>query len=322
MSKINNLVAGIATLAAVTATNAQQALKNITDNTNATVVKIIQPRNNSTAQPNSTVWSNGFDAWSSGSSGTVFFRTVAGQNMYAATTNNLTAPTIPNESIGNGTFTTISNTKKELINYENTAWTQTFNITTTIENTDRDALEDTNNNIDLFTTTISLPKMLNDWSMIQDNTWAVVRWRNGNDLNNWSTVSPAPSIVLQRNQSQNKRILPATARDGGTNPGLSIPDIDTNGQVLGIEDFEWNKKDNSKIFPNPIEDQFSFDDGDNNSNEKIKYKFIDLNGRVIESGILSENQPTSLSQDHKPGVEMLVLEDEDGNQFSKKAILK
>jgi hypothetical protein len=45
-------------------------------------------------------------------------------------------------------------------------------------------------------------------------------------------------IVLQQNQSQNKRILPATARDGGANPGVSIPDIDTNGQVLGNENFE------------------------------------------------------------------------------------
>jgi hypothetical protein len=43
------------------------------------------------------------------------------RSKYVATTNNLTAPTIPNEPIGNGTFTTISNTKKELINYENTA---------------------------------------------------------------------------------------------------------------------------------------------------------------------------------------------------------
>ena len=322
MSKINNLVAGIATLAAVTATNAQQALKNITDNTNATVVKIIQPRNNSTAQPNNTVWSNGFDAWSSGSSGTVFFRTVAGQNMYAATTNNLTAPTIPNEPIGNGTFTTISNTKKELINYENTAWTQTFNITTTIENTDRDALEDANSNIDLFTTTISLPKTMNDGSPIADNTYGVIVWRNGNDLVGWGTVSPSPSLVVQRKQLEDKRILPPTDWLGVPNNWLSIPNIDTNWQVLGIDDFIWSKPDNSKVYPNPIQDTFSFDDGDSNTNERIKYKFIDLSGRVIESGILSENQPTSLSQDHKPGVEMLVLEDEDGNQFSKKAILK
>lgn len=42
-------------IVAVATTNAQQALKNITDNTNATVVKIIQPRNNSTDQPNNTV---------------------------------------------------------------------------------------------------------------------------------------------------------------------------------------------------------------------------------------------------------------------------
>lgn len=320
MLKLNYVLAWIGMIVAVATTNAQQALKNITDNTNATVVKIIQPRNNSTAQPNNTVWSNGFDAWSSGSSGTVFFRTPSGQNMFAGSSNSLTPPTISNEPIWNGTFTTISNTKKELVNYENTAWTQTFNITANVENSNRDALEDSNNNIDLFTTTISLPKTLNDGSAIPDNTYGVVRWRDGTDLVAWGTISPEPVIIVQRKQAQDKRILPPTDWFGVVNSGLSIPDIDANGQVLGTEDFEWNKKDNSKIFPNPIEDQFSFDDGDNNSNEKIKYKFIDLSGRVIESGILTENQLTSLSQDHKPGVEMLILEDEDGNKFSKKII--
>jgi hypothetical protein len=90
-------------------------------------------------------------------------------------TNNLTAPIIPDETIGNGTFTTTQNTKKNSLNYQNLSGTTTFNITTTEENTNRDALEDSNNNSDLFTTTISLPKTLNDGSAIENGTYAVAR---------------------------------------------------------------------------------------------------------------------------------------------------
>jgi hypothetical protein len=49
MSKINNLVAGIATLAAVTATNAQQVLKKITQNTNDTTVELFAVRHGTTS---------------------------------------------------------------------------------------------------------------------------------------------------------------------------------------------------------------------------------------------------------------------------------
>lgn len=313
MSKINNLVAGIATLAAVTATNAQQVLKKITQNTNDTTVELFAVRHGTTS--NNVIWPNGFDVSTSQSTGSVVLSNSTWNLTYSYNNGiNWWTPSIPNEQVGNWTFETVSAWAWTLTDFiEDQWWGSSINISIPTVNSNRDEVSDGNTNIDLLHTKFVLPNTLNNGSPVPTGTRAICGSRDGVDLNNWSTMTPSKNVVLRFDGTS--WIIQTTYPNG--NPVNPLNDA-----TLWVDDFAWSKQDNSKVFPNPIEDRFSFDDGDSDTHEKMKYQFVDLNGRVIESGTLTENQPQSLSQDHKPGVEILVLEDEDGNKFSKKALLK
>jgi len=308
MSKINNVVAGIATLAAVATTQAQQVLKRITDDTSATTVELFVLRNGTT--PSNVIGEGWFDIGSSSSWWVVNFKSPDGSVTYNSTANiNGSFPTLPNEPIWNGNFQSSQATKSTRINFTNTVNSSDI-LDVSVERTDSnaDALEDANINTDLLKSKFILSKSPN----IPTGTRAVIKSRNGVDLGTWSDMPATKVFGFQFNGST--WIEQPVARNGTAFSGYTVQ------TVLWTEDFEINETKDMKAYPNPTVDTITLDNGDQ-LDSNFDFEIYDITGKKVGAGNWKEGQAINI-ENLISGNYIITHEDEEGNKGSNKIIKK
>jgi len=310
-SKVNAWKAAVAatvfSVFGVTDAKAQQVIKSITDDTNATTVELFVLRNGTT--PSNVIGEDWFDVNSSDSGWVVNFRSPDWSITYNATANiNWSFPTLPNELIWNGNFQSSWARQSTRINFTNTVNSSDI-LDVSVQRTDSnaDALEDGNTNIDLLKSKFILSKSPN----IPTGTRAILRSRAGVDLAYWRDSPYKKRIGFQFDG--NTRVC--QSHDRQWTPFDIMQDT-----TLGIENFEINETQKMKAYPNPTLDTITLDNGDQFDND-FDFEIYDLTGKQVWSGKGKEWQAINI-ENLISGNYIITYEDEDGNKDSNKIIKK
>lgn len=315
MSKLKSTVAGVALLASVASTKAQQTLQRITDGANETIVELFQVRN---GHSNTNVVGNGgYDQGMSDGGGTAFFYSQdTGQQYDSYDGNNITIPTYPVEQIGNGNFEIAepqpfdTSRANDVYDWKDADGNNMTSSEFTIQqyDTDRDAIEDGNSNIDMLHTKWVLPHTLNNGDPIPDGLWVVLTSREGEKDTGGSHASQY--VILKWNATNQKWEQQSQDWAGTPAPVLEGTEIET----AGTHDIDGKPK--STLHPNPVQDGLYYDDGDGLKGENHDYAIYDMAGQQVGQGTLSEGKKVNINLNK--GVYILKTQDGDTKKIIKK----
>ena len=314
MSTVKNFATAAMLAASVAATKAQQTLQKITTGTNQTTVELFQHSNGTTN--NNVVGSAGYDQWQSQWSGP--------EIIYLETTwltyNNQSASSIPlgsfpAEQIGNGTYeiatTPYPNNKSEKT-HNRKNWSNQlpwWELSINTYDTDRDAIEDGNTNVDLLHSKWVLPHTFDNGTALPIGLWVVLWSREWRKIWWWSHITKR--IGLRRNGTTRVQ----QSQDREWNPIATLQNA-----TLWVDDVEHHKKQ-GVAYPNPTSDELRINDGDTQSGESFEYVIYDISGRQVGNGKAREDQPISLGH-NKSGMYFINTKDNDGGTTSHKIIKK
>lgn len=287
----------------------QQVLKRITETSTATIVETFVAANGN--NPNNIVGSWGFSGASTSEGDTVFRTPTSTSTIGDATSTYLTPPTIPNETIGNGTFQTTSNSKKTVSGYQNSSGTQTLNIITEEENSFRDAIEDTNTNNDLLYYKIALPKTLIGGTPIEIGTYAAVNTHLGVDINTGGSVGNL-FLYFQWNGTS----WGSVPTNWNGQAGANLQSIDSNGQLLNVNELSINSE--IKLYPIPTNNFITIQKKEI-STENFLFKILDLTGRIVKNGNSNYGEQISL-EELNSGNYIIQIETENDEKLTKTLI--
>ena len=313
MSKLKNLTLGLATLWSVAAMNAQQTLQKITQGTNTTIVELFHLRNgNSNSNVIGPAGRNQDISNTSGSD--IFYLESTGLSYDQWSSGPLPTQNFPTEQIGNGTFDIATtpynnNRAQKLFNWKNNGTVMPWGeLTLNNYNTDRDALEDGNSNVDLLHSKRVLPHMFDNGAPLPDGIWIILRAREGKKDTGWSVLWDR--IGFRRSTSSLSRV-PLTQDRYGIS--FDIPQ-----STLDTPEFQTNKK-GSIVYPNPTRDEVYISDGDNNEDETQIYHIYDATGRQVATGKRTEGQPIRLGQQTN-GIYIIKTSDSEGDTTRHKIV--
>ena len=260
---------------------AQQTLQRITYEDDQTIVELFQIRN---GEVNYDVVGNGwYDQGMSDGGGTAFFYLEDTEQVYNSYGGNvLTPPSYTQEQIGNGTFKIAEpqpydvNRYGEFFDWKDTDGNSMTNSELTIKqfDTDRDALEDDNEWIDLLHTKWILPHSFDDGSSLPDGLWIAGRSREGEKHTGGSHIGEF--VVFRWNSSASEWEQKWIGWDDTELPSLQNADLATftlalnateGGSTTGNGDYQegsfatitatsdenytfqhWKNTDNNEIF--------------------------------------------------------------------------
>ncbi len=314
MSTVKNFVTAAMLTASVAATKAQQTLQKITTGTNQTTVELFQHRNGTTI--NNVVWSAWYNqdlsqwAW-----GDIVYSEATGWVYDNASAWSIPLWNFPAEQIGNGTYeiatTPYTNNKSSRIyNWKDGANTLPGGeLSINRYDTDRDAIEDGNTNVDLLHTKWVLPHTFDNGSPLPVGLHLILLSRQW-VMDTWPSHG-SKRIGFRWNGSAR---VQQTVDPGGT-PYDNLQTV-----TLWVDDIDHHKKQGI-AYPNPTSDELRINDGDTQSGESFEYVIYDVSGRQVGKGKAREDQPIRLGH-NKSGMYFINTQDNDGDTTSHKIIKK
>ena len=308
MSTFKNLVGWLALFWAFATSNAQQVLKKVIQNTNSTTLELLTLANGSTSS--NVIWPNWFDVGISSWEWTVIlYNPSTWQVLSPNNSTNLTPPSIPNEQVWNWTFQSIYNTKNIKYNYQDSWSTESLNIETIEENSNRDEISDWNNNIDMLHTKIILPNTLANWNPVPNWFIAIINSRDWVAMGSWGGDTSSKRLWFQFNSST---WWTAISNDPNWNPFDVLEEV-----TLWTNEFDY-KKNEEKAYPNPTKWLISVSDWDW-FDEDFEYEIFDITGRKVLSGKWREWQPIDINQLNNGNY---ILNTKKEDSFSSNKIIK
>ena len=314
MSTVKNFATAAMLAASVAATKAQQTLQKITTGTNQTTVELFQWRNGNS--PATIVWSGWYNQDLSQWSGTeIMYSETTGLTYTNQSSWTIPLGNFPAEQIGNGTYeiatTPYTNNKSWKI-YNRKNWSNQLpggEFTVNTYDTDRDAIEDGNTNVDLLHSKWVLPHTFDNGTALPVGLHIVLLSRNG-VMDTWPS-HPSKRIGFRWNGS---------SRVQQTHSWLWNPYDNLQNATLWVDDVEHHKKQ-GVAYPNPTSDELRINDGDTQSGESFEYVIYDISGRQVGNGKAREDQPIRLGH-NKSGMYFINTQDNDGDTTSHKIIKK
>ena len=288
---------------------AQQTLQKITPQTNQTIVELFQIRNG-TANTN-VIGSGWYNQDLSQGSGTEIMYLEATNLTY---TNQLAVVipigVFPAEQIGNGTFeiasTPYTNNKSGKIynwkNGTNTLPGGEFSVNT--YDTDRDAIEDGNTNVDMLHSRWILPHTYDNGTALPVGLWMILLSRQGEK--NGGGAHGSKRIGFRWNGSQ----WIQQANDPAGTPFDNMQQA-----TLAVNEFEIMKNE-IQIYPNPAKDFITIK---NEKTENLSYQIFDISGKLIVSGKSKSNEKIYIKTLEK-GNYFLQIQNENGQKQNLKFI--
>ncbi|MGC4129246.1 MAG: T9SS type A sorting domain-containing protein [Bergeyella sp.] len=317
MGKLNNLMTGAMVVGAVAMGKAQQTLQKVTAGTNQTVVELFQVRNGNNV--NNVVGSAGYDQGMSDVSGAAIqYLESTGKVYTQSNATNETPSAYPVEQIGNGNFElatpqpygTNKATKKFNWKDENGNPLSTSQFSLRQEDTDRDAVEDGNTNIDMLHTKWILPHTFDNGLALPVGLHMILISREG-----WKQPNGGSHPTKRIGFRWDGGAWVQQAIDPEGNPYDTLQNA-----TLGINDIDV-KKNKGVAYPNPTNDTVHLNDGDTASNESFEYVIYDATGRQVGAGKAREDQPISLGKNNN-GMYLINAKYTDGDTTSHRVIKK
>lgn len=297
----------------------QKIIKKITNTPNSTIVDVYRFRNGNSGN---VIGPKGFNE--NLSDGGAFSFYTPNNNLYFQYTLNCNQVEcnlpISDEQICNGVFKNVVATNFINSNYyafDNNNVQHFFDIPTKILETERDEINDGNNNIDLLHTQFEIPKKMNDNSFVPINTWVVLFIGNAVDLdlvigNNGveSYIFSGKKIVLkfdgkdwieQNHDWLNNFIEPITSECG---------------ELIIEHNINFSKFD---IYPNPTSDLVCIKSNIPN-NTKYEYIILDMNGKTVQVGNAKLEEYINIEKLIMGNYIIQIIKD--GNLLESKKIIK
>lgn len=290
--------------------NAQQTLQKITLGSNQTIVELYQIRNG-TSNTN-VIGSEGYNQdVSEGAGGDIIYLESTGIIYDNGSAGFISLGNFPAEQIGNGNFqiatTPYINSKAvKIYNWKDGSnILQGGELTINRYDTDRDAIEDGNTNVDMLHSKWVLPHTYDSGSALPVGIWMILISRNGVLLNIGSS-HPTKRIGFRWNGSQWVQ---------QTNDPAGTPFDNLQQATLGVNDFENNKAE-IQVYPNPAKDFIILK---NKKTESFVYQIFDLSGKLVKKGKRNFNEKIEV-KDLLNGNYVLQMESVSGEKQSLKFI--